>query len=113
MRKHGKRDKNHNLVRGWVESLHGDFFDCADLGHGKPDCWISFGRYDTRHYPVEIKSPGGRLTKDEIMFANSVNYQIYIVTTIDDVLSLFKGDPTKLRTVIKAVAAYAKSVDKK
>jgi hypothetical protein len=59
MRKHGRRDINHEPIIKWYRDLGCSVADTADLGLGLPDAFVGCaGVCD----PVEIKSMEGELT---------------------------------------------------
>lgn len=79
-------DKNQKLIVEQLRNLGFSVTLTYELGKGKPDFYIGFGKWFT--LPVELKSKGGTLTKDEIKFHDE--YKGYIIIAYD-LIDILKG----------------------
>lgn len=88
MRKHGRKDNNHNEIVRWGEHIGFQSFDTSSLGDGFPDSLMSFQLY--RSFFVndlwEIKDgKGKKLTEAEQVFFASWRGPRTVIRSLDDV----------------------------
>ena len=57
----------------------------SNVGHGCPDLLVG---YRGVTYPMEIKSPGGSLTKDEYEWQQAWRGNYYIVHNVEEALQI-------------------------
>ncbi len=80
-RRHGKRDAKHVQIRTELRDLGIPVLDIANIGNGAPDLLLlAHGML----FLVEIKSPGGKLTPDEIEFC--ARWPVIIAQTTEEVI---------------------------
>lgn len=85
MRKHGRRDSNHQTVIKLYRSAGCSVADTADLGLGLPDLFVGAAGVTD---PVEVKSANGDLEPDQETFiASWRGSKVVVVRTDDDVLN--------------------------
>ena len=86
MSKAKRVDKNQKQIVKQLRDLGFSVTLTYQLGQGKPDFYIGFGEWFT--LPVELKSKGGTLTKDEKVFHSE--YKGYIIIAYD-LVDILKG----------------------
>jgi len=80
-----RRDLNHAEIRDAFRRLGWSVWDTASLGRGGPDLVVGKAG---RNILVEVKSPGGVLTQDEVDFLAAWRGEYVTVFRLDDVLRL-------------------------
>ena len=84
MSKRKKVDLNQPEIVKQLRKLGFSVIITSMLGDGKPDFFIGFNGVFT--IPVELKSKGGKLTKDEEKLHNEYKGYIIIAYSLEDIL---------------------------
>lgn len=89
MRRAARVDANHGVIRDAYRRLGCSAADTFRLGDGFPDLVVAmYGITDLVEVKDGDKIPSKRkLTDDEILFHNNWNAKIWIIESVDDVLS--------------------------
>lgn len=77
-------DQNQPEIIGAFEKMGCQVLDLTRVGGGCTDLLVHAGQGDL--YLVEVKTPGGRMRKNQHEFHDL--WPCWIVTTVDDVISL-------------------------
>jgi len=84
MRRRARTDKNSIEIVRVLRQLGFLVFDCSRVGQGFPDLAITkAGKVSL----VELKTPTGKLTPDQVRFMQA-GWPVKVVRTIEDVLAL-------------------------
>ena len=89
MRRAAKRDANEPDIRSAFHARNARTWTVSD--GGRPDLVVL---HMTRWYLVEVKVPGGKLTRAQVEFIEQVEAdggRVYVVTTEDEVDELVRG----------------------
>lgn len=84
---HGKRDANQAEIVEALRKAGASVLDLADVGHGCPDLLVGYAGRDWLIL-MEIKTPTGKLTPDEVLFAQTWHGHVYVVRSIDEALAV-------------------------
>lgn len=85
-----KTDANHMTIINGLRSIGASVFSTHRVGKGFPDAVCGFRG---ENYLLEIKTPEGDLTRDEIKFFDEWAGQVHVVITIDDALEVIGAIP--------------------
>jgi len=80
-----KRDKNHADVHGWFYGMGCSVFDTSALGRGFPDLVVGVNGLNLM---VEVKTPAGKLTRQQRELFAVWRGKIHVVCTMDDCIAL-------------------------
>ena len=87
MRVRAKRDINHAELRAAFRTAGCTVHDTGAVGDGFPDLVVGLLG---RSHIVEVKSPGGQLTVDQVTFKDDWRGDYFVVESLDDVIALVK-----------------------
>ena len=82
---HGKRDGNQAEIVEALRKVGASVLDLADVGRGCPDLLVGYAGHD---WLVEVKTPTGKLTADEVVFAQTWRGHICVVRSVEDALAV-------------------------
>ena len=85
---HGRRDANHAEIIAALRALGAEVFDTADLGGGFPDAVVY---HNGRLILLEIKAPGGRLTKAEQEFRARFEPVYFVAWSVEQAVEILRG----------------------
>lgn len=83
MRRAARVDNNHGEIVAALRAVGASVQSLASIGRGCPDVLCG---YRMRHYLLEIKSPGGRLTEDESRWIAGWRAEVHVVDSVEDAL---------------------------
>ena len=83
MRKHGRRDANHSEIVNALRGIGASVLDLADVGNGGPDIAVGL-RGET--FLLEIKTPQGKMTRDEMNFMAEWRGHYMIVRNVEQAI---------------------------
>jgi hypothetical protein len=78
-------DANQAEIVRMLRDFGASVIDLHEVGRGCPDLLVG---YRWRSYPMEVKSKGGKLTKDEIEFNDTWKGNHYIIRSIEDAIQI-------------------------
>jgi len=82
---HGKRDANQAEIVKALESVGASVLDLADVGRGCPDLLVG---YAGREWLIEVKTPTGKLTPDEVAFARDWHGAVHVAHSPEEALAV-------------------------
>lgn len=85
-------DSTHAAIRDAFRSMGFAVYDSSRFGQGFGDLVVS---RDMQTAIIECKSPGGKLTPDQVKFHGEWRGRIYIVVTVGDVEQISRHWLTK------------------
>lgn len=89
MHKHGKVDANHAEIVAALRGIGAHVQSLADVGKGCPDLLVSFrGAW----FLFEVKSPGGKLTPDEMLWHNAARASVFVVYSADEAMRVLERE---------------------
>ena len=85
MRKHGRKDGNHDEIVAAMRRVGCFVQSLASIGDGCPDLLVAD---DDSYFLIEVKGPKGKLTEDQVAFIADWRGVVHIARTVDDALAI-------------------------